>query len=99
MTTLKPSSITSFFAAEPSTITKKRKPEVIEIDADEIPEWIMIVTIEKDGRLANVEVGVAKFWPDEYLAVRSFAGGEWVHAAIMAGRQASQAANGRYRKT
>ena len=46
-------------AAKPSTITKKRKPEVIEIDADEIPERIMIVTTEKDGRLVNVEVGVA----------------------------------------
>ena len=39
------------------------------------------------------------FWPDDFLAVRSFAGGEWAHAAIMAGRQASQAANSRYRKT
>ena len=60
MTSLKPSSITSFFAAKPSTITKKRKPEMIEIDADEIPERIMIVTTEKDGRLVDVEVGVAK---------------------------------------
>ena len=60
MTSLKPSSITSSFAAKPSTITKKTKPEVIEIDADEIPERIMIVTTEKDGRLVNVEVGVAK---------------------------------------
>ena len=60
----------------------------------------MIITTEKDGRLVDVEVGVTKKnWPDECLAVRSFAGGEWAHATIMAGRQASQAANGRYRKT
>ena len=32
---LKPCSITSFFAAKPSTIAKKRKPPVIMIDADE----------------------------------------------------------------
>ena len=31
---------------------------MIEIDADEIPERIMIVTTEQDGRLADVEVGV-----------------------------------------
>ena len=53
---LKPSSITSFFAAKHSTIIKKRKPEAIEIDADEIPERIMIETTEKDGRLVNIEV-------------------------------------------
>ena len=35
MTPLKPSSITLFFAAELLTIPKKRKPEVIEIDADD----------------------------------------------------------------
>ena len=60
MTSLKPSSITSFFAAKPSTSTKKRKPEVVEIDVDKIPERIMIVTTEKDRRLLNFEVGVAK---------------------------------------
>ena len=56
MTSLKPSSITSFFAAKPSTITKKIKPKVIDIDADDISERIMIVTTEKDGRLVDVEV-------------------------------------------
>ena len=60
MTSLKPSSITSVMAAKLSTITKKRKPEVIEIDADEIPTRLMFVTTEKDGRLVDVEVGVAK---------------------------------------
>ena len=35
MTSLKPSSITSFFTAKPSTIAKKRKPQVNVIDADE----------------------------------------------------------------
>ena len=60
MTSLKPSSITSFFAAKPSTITKKRKPEVTEIDADEIPERIMTGTTEKDGRVMDVEVVAAK---------------------------------------
>ena len=60
MTSLKPSSITSFTVAKPSTITKKKKPEVIEIDADEIPTRLMIVTTEKDGRLVDVEVGVTK---------------------------------------
>ena len=53
-------SITSFTVTKPSTITKKIKPEVIEIDADEIPTRLMIVTTEKDGRLVDVEVGVAK---------------------------------------
>ena len=47
-------------AANPSTITKKRKPEAIEIDADEIPTRLMIVTTEKDGRLVDVAVGAAK---------------------------------------
>ena len=60
MMSLKPSSITPFFAAKPLTTTKKIKPEVNEIDADEIPEGLMNVTTEKDGRLVNVEVGVAK---------------------------------------
>ena len=60
MTSLKRSSITSFVAAKPSTITTKRKPEVIEIDADEIPTRLMIVTTEKDGHLVDVEVGAAK---------------------------------------
>ena len=60
MTSLMPSSITSFFAAKPSTITKKRKPEVIEIDADEIPERRMIVTTGKDGLVVDVKVGLAK---------------------------------------
>ena len=35
---LKPCSITSFFAAKPSSIAKKRKPPVIMIDADEGPD-------------------------------------------------------------
>ena len=100
MTSLKPSSITWFFCCQTIDDCQENKPEVIEIDADEIPERIMIATTEKDGRVVNVEVGVAKkIWPNEYLAVRSFAGGEWVHAAMMAGWQASQAANGPYRKT
>ena len=47
-------------AAKPSTTTTNRKPEVIEIDADEIPTRLMIVTTEKDGLLVDVEVGVAK---------------------------------------
>ena len=38
MTSLKPSSITSSFAAKPSTIAKKRKPKVTVIDADEGPD-------------------------------------------------------------
>ena len=62
MTSSKPCSITSFFAAKPSTTTKKRRLDVIEMDAYEIletPERIMIVTTEKDGRLVDVEVGVA----------------------------------------
>ena len=58
MTSLKPSSITSFMASKPSTITTKRKPEVIERDADESPTRLIIGTTEKDGRLVDVEVGV-----------------------------------------
>ena len=64
MTLFKPSSITSFFAAKPSTIPKKRKPDVIEIDADVIPEiperYMMVTRTESDGRVVDVEVGVAK---------------------------------------
>ena len=43
MTLLKPSSITSFFAAKPSTIAKKREPQVIVIDVDEGPGQAVIV--------------------------------------------------------
>ena len=59
MTSLKPSSITSFFAAKPSTIAKKRKLQVIEIDADdEDPTEAVIVVdnagTEQDNRLVDV---------------------------------------------
>ena len=58
MTLLKPFSITSFFAAKPSTIAKKRKPHLIEVDTDEGPDRAVIVAdnaaIEKDSRLADV---------------------------------------------
>ena len=59
MTSLKPSSITSFFAAKPSTIAKKRKPRVIAIDAgDEGPAEAVIVVhnagTKKDNRLVDV---------------------------------------------
>ena len=40
---LKPSSIASFFAAKPSTIAKKQKPQVNVIDADEGPDQAVIV--------------------------------------------------------
>ena len=57
-TPLKPSSITSFFAAKPSTSAKKRKPQVIEIDADKGPDQAVIVSdnaaTEKDSRLVDV---------------------------------------------
>ena len=58
MTPLKPSSITSFFAAKPSTIAKKRKPRVILIDADEGPDEAVIVAsnagTQKDNHLMHV---------------------------------------------
>ena len=59
MTSLKPSSIISFFAAKPSTISKKRKQQVIEIDADhEGPAEAVIVVdnarTKKDNRLVDV---------------------------------------------
>ena len=59
MTSLKQSSITSFFAAKPPTIAKKRKPQVIEIDADgEGPAEAVIVVdnvgTKKDNRLVDV---------------------------------------------
>ena len=44
MTSLKPSSMSSFFAAKPSTIAKKRKPQVIVTDIDEGPDEAVIVT-------------------------------------------------------
>ena len=50
--------------------------------------------------LATKKISAGIFFrPDDFLVVRSFAGDEWAHAAIMAGRQAGQAANDRYRKT
>ena len=59
MTSPKPSSITSFFAAKPSTIAKKRKPHVIEIHADEGPDEAVIAvnnagTEKKDNLLVDV---------------------------------------------
>ena len=59
MPSLKPSSITSFFATKPSTIAKKRKLQVIEIDADdEHPTEAGIVVdnagTEQDNRLVDV---------------------------------------------
>ena len=59
MTSLKPSSITSFFAAIPSMIAKKRKPQVIEIDADDEgpAEGVIVVAnagTKKDNRLVDV---------------------------------------------
>ena len=65
-------------AAKPSTINKKRKPEVIEIDTDEIPTQLMIVTTEEDGRLVDVKIGIAKkkigrmnVWPCGHLPVEN----------------------------
>ena len=58
MSSLKPSSITSFFAAKPSTIAKKRKPQVSVIGTDEGLDEA--VTVEnnagttKDNRLVDV---------------------------------------------
>ena len=59
MTSLKPSSITSFFAAKPSTIVKKRKPQVIEIDADDEGPAEAVIVVDnagtiKDNRLVDV---------------------------------------------
>ena len=59
MPSLKPSSITLFFAAKPSTIAKKRKLQVIEIDTDdEDPTEAVIVVdnagTEQDNRLVDV---------------------------------------------
>ena len=58
MTSLKPSSIISFFAAKPSTISKKRKPQVIVIDVDEGPDEAVILAdnagTKKDNRLVDV---------------------------------------------
>ena len=59
MPSLKPSSITSFFPTKPSTIAKKRKIQVIEIDADdENPTEAVIVVdnagTEQDNRLVDV---------------------------------------------
>ena len=58
LTSLKPSSIASFFAAKPSTIATKRKPQVSVIDTDEGPDEA--VTVEdnagttKDNRFVDV---------------------------------------------
>ena len=58
MTSSKLPSITSFFAAQPSIIPKKRKAQVIDIDADERPDEAVIVAtnvaIETDSRLVDV---------------------------------------------
>ena len=58
MTSLKPSSISSFFVAKPSTIAEKQKPQVIVIDVHEGPDEDVIVAdnagIKKDNRLVDV---------------------------------------------
>ena len=58
MTPLKPSSISSFFAAKPSSIAKKQKPQVIVIDVDEGPDEAVIVVVnagtKKDSSLVDV---------------------------------------------
>ena len=58
MTLFKPSSITLFFAAKPSIIAKKRKPQVSEIKADEGPDEAGIVAdnaaTKKDSCLVDV---------------------------------------------
>ena len=58
MTSLKPSSISTFFAVKPSTIVKKRKPQVIVIDVDEGPDEAVIVAdnavTKKDNCLVDV---------------------------------------------
>ena len=70
MTSLTPSSITSSFAAKPSTIAKKRKPNVIVIDADEGPDQAVIVAdnAAKDSCLMDVIFVL----DDEGLLVSSF---------------------------
>ena len=59
MTSLKPSSIASFFAAKPSSIAKNRKPQVIEIDADDAGPAEAVIVVDnagakKDNRLVDV---------------------------------------------
>ena len=49
MTSLKPYSITSFFAAKPSTIAKKRKPQVVEIDADDKGPAEAVIVVDNAG--------------------------------------------------
>ena len=59
MTSLKPCSITSFFAAKPSTIAKKRKPQVIAIDVGDAGPTEAVIVVDnagtkKDNRLVDV---------------------------------------------
>ena len=59
MPSLKPSSITSFFAAKPSTIAKTRKLQVIEIDDDDEDPTDAVIVVdnagtEQDNRLVDV---------------------------------------------
>ena len=58
MTSLKPFTVSSFFAAKPWTISKKRKPQVMVIDVDEGPYEAIIVAdnagTKKDNRLLDV---------------------------------------------
>ena len=62
MTSLKPSSITSSFAAKPSTIAKKRKPQVIVMDADEGPDQAVIVSDNTATQKDSRHVGVVLLW-------------------------------------
>ena len=64
MTSSKLFSIPSFFAAKPLTIAKKRKPQVIEIGTDEVPDEAVILAYnagtKKDNRLVDVVSVVEK---------------------------------------
>ena len=62
MTLVKPTSISSFFAAKPSTFAKKQKLQVIVIDGDEGPDEGVIVAdnagTKKDNRPVDVLCGI-----------------------------------------
>ena len=69
MTSLKPSSISSFFVAKPSTIAEKQKPQVIVIDVGEGPDEDVIVADNAGTKKGNRLVDVACVVDGEGLLV------------------------------
>ena len=72
MTSLKPSSITSFFAAKPLTIAKQRKAQVIEIDADNEGPAEAVIVVDNAGTKKENRFVLVTFVVDGDVLLVSF---------------------------